>query len=136
MVFQRPTPSQPDIYDNVIAGYKLNGIGCQRPSGTGCRAFPHACGGLWNEVKDFPGPKRAPSSSLRWSAATVVYRPRRRHGPEVLLFDEPTSALDPISTSTVEELFHELKTNYTLIILPTTCSNRPVSDKDRFFLSG
>ena len=57
--------------------------------------------------------------------------------PEVLLFDEPTSALDPISTSTVEELFHELKKNYTLIIVTHNMQQAArVSDKTAFFYVG
>src|SRR5580704_12423469 len=57
--------------------------------------------------------------------------------PEVLLFDEPTSALDPISTSTVEELFHELKANYTLIIVTHNMQQAArVSDKTAFFYMG
>jgi len=57
--------------------------------------------------------------------------------PEVILFDEPTSALDPISTSTVEELFHELKKNYTLIIVTHNMQQAArVSDKTAFFYLG
>jgi len=57
--------------------------------------------------------------------------------PEVLLFDEPTSALDPISTSTVEDLFHELKANYTLIIVTHNMQQAAsVSDKTAFFYMG
>jgi phosphate transport system ATP-binding protein len=57
--------------------------------------------------------------------------------PEVLLFDEPTSALDPISTSTVEELFHELKKNYTLIIVTHNMQQAArVSDRTAFFYVG
>jgi phosphate transport system ATP-binding protein len=55
----------------------------------------------------------------------------------VLLFDEPTSALDPVSTSTVEELFHELKKNYTLIIVTHNMQQAArVSDKTAFFYMG
>jgi phosphate transport system ATP-binding protein len=57
--------------------------------------------------------------------------------PEVLLFDEPTSALDPVSTSTVEELFHELKNNYTLIIVTHNMQQAArVSDRTAFFYMG
>ncbi|HEX7358170.1 MAG TPA: ATP-binding cassette domain-containing protein, partial [Ignavibacteriaceae bacterium] len=57
--------------------------------------------------------------------------------PEVLLFDEPTSALDPISTATVEELFKELKKNYTLIIVTHNMQQAArVSDKTAFFYMG
>src|SRR6201999_795088 len=57
--------------------------------------------------------------------------------PEVLLFDEPTSALDPISTSTVEELFHELKNNYTLIIVTHNMQQAArCSDRTAFFFLG
>jgi len=57
--------------------------------------------------------------------------------PEVILFDEPTSALDPISTSSVEQLFHELKANYTLIIVTHNMQQAArVSDKTAFFYVG
>ena len=57
--------------------------------------------------------------------------------PEVILFDEPTSALDPISTSSVENLFHELKQNYTLIIVTHNMQQAArVSDRTAFFYLG
>ena len=136
MVFQRPNPfPNLSIYDNVIAGYKLNGI--KLPKAERDRIVEHSLTrvALWNEVKDSLTKKGSFLSGGQQQRLCIARTVAME--PEVILFDEPTSALDPISTSTVEELFHELKVNYTLIIVTHNMQQAArVSDKTAFFFLG
>lgn len=136
MVFQRPNPfPNLSIYDNVIAGYKLNGV--KLPKAERDRIVEHSLTrvALWNEVKDALTKKGSFLSGGQQQRLCIARAVAME--PEVLLFDEPTSALDPISTSTVEELFHELKVNYTLIIVTHNMQQAArVSDKTAFFYLG
>ena len=136
MVFQRPNPfPNLSIYDNVIAGYKLNGI--KLPKAERDRVVEHSLTSvaLWNEVKDSLNKKGSFLSGGQQQRLCIARAVAVE--PEVILFDEPTSALDPISTSTVEELFHELKKNYTLIIVTHNMQQAArVSDKTAFFYLG
>jgi len=136
MVFQRPNPfPNLSIYDNVIAGYKLNGI--RLPKGERDRIVEHSLArvALWNEVKDSLSKKGSFLSGGQQQRLCIARAVAME--PEVILFDEPTSALDPISTSTVEELFHELKANYTLIVVTHNMQQAArVSDKTAFFYMG
>lgn len=136
MVFQRPNPfPNLSIYDNVIAGYKLNGI--KLPKADRDRIVEHSLTrvALWSEVKDSLTKKGSFLSGGQQQRLCIARAVAME--PEVLLFDEPTSALDPISTSTVEELFHELKANYTLIIVTHNMQQAArVSDKTAFFYLG
>ena len=136
MVFQRPNPfPNLSIYDNVIAGYKLNGV--KLPKADRDRIVEHSLTrvALWNEVKDSLTKKGSFLSGGQQQRLCIARAVAME--PEVLLFDEPTSALDPISTSTVEELFHELKANYTLIIVTHNMQQAArVSDKTAFFYLG
>src|ERR1700753_4027628 len=136
MVFQRPNPfPNLSIYDNVIAGYKLNGI--KLPKAEKDKIVEHSLTrvALWKEVKDSLNKKGSFLSGGQQQRLCIARAVAME--PEVILFDEPTSALDPISTSTVEELFHELKTNYTLIIVTHNMQQAArVSDKTAFFYMG
>lgn len=136
MVFQRPNPfPNLSIYDNVIAGYKLNGIKINKAEKD--RIVEHSLTrvALWNEVKDSLTKKGSFLSGGQQQRLCIARAVAME--PEVLLFDEPTSALDPISTSTVEELFHELKSNYTLIIVTHNMQQAArVSDRTAFFYMG
>jgi len=136
MVFQRPNPfPNLSIYDNVIAGYKLNGI--KLPRAERDRIVEHSLTrvALWNEVKDSLNKKGSFLSGGQQQRLCIARAVAME--PEVLLFDEPTSALDPISTSTVEELFHELKANYTLIIVTHNMQQAArCSDRTAFFYMG
>ena len=90
---------------------------------------------LWNEVKDALSKKGSFLSGGQQQRLCIARAVAME--PEVLLFDEPTSALDPISTSTVEELFHELKANYTLIVVTHNMQQAArVSDRTAFFYLG
>ncbi len=112
MVFQRPNPFPKSIYDNIAFGAKINGYKGNMDELVE-RSLRSAA--LWDEVKD-----KLKQSGLALSggqqqrlciARTIALQ------PDVVLMDEPCSALDPISTLKVEELIHELKQDYTIVIV-------------------
>jgi phosphate transport system ATP-binding protein len=136
MVFQRPNPfPNLSIYDNVIAGYKLNGMKISKSDRDNIVQSSLEKAALWNEVKDTlhrKGTFLSGGQQQRLCIARAVAME-----PEVLLMDEPTSALDPISTSSIEELMHELKKNFTLVIVTHNMQQAArVSDKTAFFFLG
>jgi phosphate transport system ATP-binding protein len=114
MVFQKPNPFPKSIYENVAYGLRLHGINARSVlDDTVERALRGAA--LWDEVKD-----RLNSSGLSLSGGQqqrLVIARAIALEPEVLLLDEPCSALDPIATAKVEELLHELKTRFTIVIV-------------------
>jgi len=136
MVFQRPNPfPNLSIYDNVIAGYKLNGLKMAKADLDNIVEKSLTSAALWKEVKDSLHKKGTFLSGGQQQRLCIARAIAME--PEVILFDEPTSALDPISTSSVEQLFHELKTNYTLIIVTHNMQQAArVSDKTAFFYMG
>lgn len=136
MVFQRPNPfPNLSIYDNVIAGYKLNGIKLPKAERDQIVEESLTKVALWKEVKDSLNKKGTFLSGGQQQRLCIARAVAMQ--PEVLLFDEPTSALDPISTATVEDLFIELKNNYTLIIVTHNMQQAArVSDKTAFFYMG
>jgi phosphate transport system ATP-binding protein len=129
MVFQRPNPFPKSIFENVAYGLRVNGVKDnafirQRVEETLKGAA------LWDEVKD----------KLKESAYALSGGQQQRlciARPSVLLMDEPASALDPISTAKVEELIHELKERYTIVIVTHNMQQAArVSDKTAFFYMG
>jgi phosphate transport system ATP-binding protein len=136
MVFQRPNPfPNLSIYDNVIAGYKLNGMKLSKADKDATVEKSLSSAALWNEVKDSLHKKGTFLSGGQQQRLCIARAIAME--PEVILFDEPTSALDPISTSSIEELFHDLKKNYTLIIVTHNMQQAArVSDKTAFFYLG
>lgn len=136
MVFQRPNPfPNLSIYDNIIAGYKLNGVKMSRNQKDKVVEDSLQKVALWNEVKDSLNKKGSFLSGGQQQRLCIARAVAME--PDVLLFDEPTSALDPISTATVEELFFELKKKYTLIIVTHNMQQAArVSDKTAFFYLG
>jgi phosphate transport system ATP-binding protein len=116
MVFQRPNPFPTmSIYENVLAGLRLNNkrLSKRDADATVERALQGA--NLWNEVKDRldkPGMGLSGGQQQRLCIARAI-----AVEPQVLLMDEPCSALDPISTSAIEDLIHELKAEYTIVIV-------------------
>jgi len=136
MVFQRPNPfPNLSIYDNVIAGYKLNGLKLKKTERDRIVEGSLTKAALWNEVKDSlhkKGTFLSGGQQQRLCIARAI-----AIEPEVLLLDEPTSALDPISTSSIEELLHELKKSLTLIIVTHNMQQAArVSDRTAFFYLG
>ncbi|GAA3654162.1 phosphate ABC transporter ATP-binding protein PstB [Nocardioides ginsengisoli] len=133
MVFQRPNPFPTmSIYDNVIAGLKLN-VGRMKKSESDAVVEKSLRGAnLWNEVKDRlnkPGMGLSGGQQQRLCIARAI-----AVEPQVLLMDEPCSALDPISTSAIEDLIHELKNDYTIVIVTHNMQQAArVSDDTGFF---
>jgi phosphate transport system ATP-binding protein len=136
MVFQRPNPfPNLSIYENVIAGYMLNGLKLAKADKDVIVEKSLTSAALWNEVKDSLHKKGTFLSGGQQQRLCIARAIAME--PELILFDEPTSALDPISTASIETLFHELKSKYTLIIVTHNMQQAArVSDKTAFFYLG
>lgn len=136
MVFQRPNPFPTmSIYENVLAGYKLNGISLKRSERDEIaeRALRNVT--LWDEVKDSLFRKGSFLSGGQQQrlciARTIAFN------PEVLLLDEPTSALDPVATAKIEDLLVELKKDYTILLVTHNMSQAArISDNSIFMYLG
>jgi len=114
MVFQKPTPFPMSIYDNIVFGVRLFENLSRREMDERVEwALGRAA--LWNEVKDKLHQSGQSLSGGQQQRLCIARGIAIR--PDVLLLDEPCSALDPISTAKVEELIHELKTDYTVVIV-------------------
>jgi phosphate transport system ATP-binding protein len=131
MVFQKPNPFPKSIYDNVAYGPRINGEHNRRKLDEIVeRSLRRAA--LWDEVAS-----RLKTSGLSLSggqaqrlciARTIAVE------PDVVLMDEPASALDPIATSAIEDLMHELKSRYTIIIVTHNMQQATrVSDRTAYF---
>jgi len=133
MVFQRPNPFPTmSIFENVAAGLTLNGIGGNHVEIVE-RCLRQAA--LWDEVKDRL--KHAGTSLSGGQQQRLCIARALAVEPEVLLMDEPASALDPIATAKIEELIHELKEKYTIIIVTHSMQQAArVSDNTAFFYLG
>jgi len=134
MVFQKPNPFPKSIYENVAYGLRIQGINSKRVLDEAVE-WSLRSAALWDEVKD-----RLNDSALGLSggqqqrlviARTVAVK------PEVLLLDEPASALDPLSTLKIEELIHQLKDDYTIVIVTHNMQQAArVSDYTAFMYMG
>ncbi len=114
MVFQKPNPFPTmSIRDNVLAGLRLNGMRIDNAESRVERALHQVA--LWDEVKD--GLDRAGTSLSGGQQQRLCIARSLAMEPEVILMDEPCSALDPIATARVEELIHELRAHYTIVIV-------------------
>jgi phosphate transport system ATP-binding protein len=112
MVFQKPNPFPKSIYDNVAFGPRVAGFKGNMDELVE-RSLTRAA--LWDEVKDklrSPGTTLSGGQQQRLCIARAI-----AVEPDVILMDEPASALDPIATLRIEELMHELKENYTILIV-------------------
>jgi phosphate transport system ATP-binding protein len=129
MVFQKPNPFPKSIYDNIAFGPRVLGMRDDM-SGRVERALQHAA--LWDEVKD-----RLKESALGLSGGQQQRLCIARClavEPDVILMDEPASALDPISTTRIEDLMHELKREYTIVIVTHNMQQAArVADMTAFF---
>jgi phosphate transport system ATP-binding protein len=114
MVFQKPTPFPMSIYDNIAFGVRLF-ENLPRVEMDERVEWALKKAALWNEVKDKLGQSGSGLSGGQQQRLCIARGIAIK--PEVLLLDEPCSALDPISTGKIEELIHELKTDYTVVIV-------------------
>ncbi|MGE4519511.1 MAG: phosphate ABC transporter ATP-binding protein, partial [Desulfobacteraceae bacterium] len=133
-VFQKPNPFPKTIYENVAYGLRVNGIKDKNYIQSQVeKSLKQAA--LWDEVKhrlkdNALGLSGGQQQRLCIARALAVE-------PEVLLMDEPASALDPIATTKIEELIHELKKNYTIVIVTHNMQQAArVSDVTAFFYMG
>ena len=136
MVFQRPNPFPTmSIYDNVASGLKLNGFRNRAIlDETVERSLKSAA--LWEEVKDELKKKSGASLSGGQQQRMCIAR-ALAVDPEVLLMDEPASALDPVSTSKIEDLIFQLKSQYTIVIVTHNMQRAArVAENTGFFLNG
>ncbi|GIF24174.1 MULTISPECIES: phosphate ABC transporter ATP-binding protein PstB [Paractinoplanes] len=132
MVFQRPNPFPTmSIYENVVAGLKLNGVKKKSALDDAAEQSLKSAN-LWNEVKDRlnrPGAGLSGGQQQRLCIARTI-----AVEPQVVLMDEPCSALDPISTLAIEDLMFKLKDRFTIIIVTHNMQQAArVSDKTGFF---
>jgi phosphate transport system ATP-binding protein len=133
MVFQRPNPFPTmSVYENVLAGNRLNAKKMKKEEADSIVERSLKRANLWTEVKDRlskPGMGLSGGQQQRLCIARAI-----AVEPEVLLMDEPCSALDPISTSAIEDLIHELKSEYTIVIVTHNMQQAArVSDDTGFF---
>ena len=134
MVFQKPNPFPMSIYDNIAYGPRTHGIHSKIALDELVENSLRGAA-IWDEVKD-----RLKTSALGLSGGQqqrLCIARALAVEPEVLLMDEPTSALDPISTSKIEDLAEELKSNYTIVMVTHNMQQATrISDKTAFFLLG
>ena len=134
MVFQKPNPFPKSIYENVAYGLRLQGVN-DRATLDNVVEKSLKGAALWDEVKD-----RLHESAMGMSGGQqqrLVIARAIAIEPEVLLLDEPASALDPLSTLKIEELIHELKEKYTIVIVTHNMQQAArVSDYTAFMYMG
>jgi phosphate transport system ATP-binding protein len=134
MVFQKSNPFPKSIYENVIFGLRIDGQNQKAQLDiTVERSLRDAA--LWDEVKD-----RLQESALSLSGGQMQRLCIARaiaNQPDILLMDEPCSALDPVATAKIESLIHELKKNYTIVIVTHNMQQAGrVSDRTAFLYMG
>ena len=133
MVFQRPNPFPTmSIYDNVVAGLKLQGTRMRKHELDDAVERSLVSANLWHEVRSRlkkPGCGLSGGQQQRLCIARAI-----AVQPQVLLMDEPCSALDPISTLAIEDLIQQLKATYTIVIVTHNMQQAArVSDRTAFF---
>jgi len=135
MVFQKPNPFPKSIYDNVAYGPKIHGLSRSRLELDEIVESSLKKAGLWEEVKDQlnqPGTSLSGGQQQRLCIARAI-----AVGPEVILMDEPCSALDPIATGRIEDLIHELKRQFSIVIVTHSMQQAArVSQRTAYFHLG
>jgi phosphate transport system ATP-binding protein len=134
MVFQKPNPFPTmSIRDNVLAGPRLNGLRPEQAEALVESALRRVA--LWDEVEDRL--ERSGTSLSGGQQQRLCIARALALEPEVLLMDEPCSALDPIATARIEELIHELRDRYTIVIVTHNMQQAArVADRTAFFYLG
>jgi len=134
MVFQKSNPFPKSIYENVAYGPRINGIKSKRELDEIVETSLRQAA-IWDELKD-----RLDDSALGLSGGQqqrLCIARTLAVSPDIILMDEPASALDPISTSKIEELVHQLKEKYTIIIVTHNMQQAArTSDYTAFFYLG
>jgi len=134
MIFQKSNPFAKSVYDNVAFGPRINGIS-QRDKLDEIVEYSLKQAAIWDEVKG-----RLHNSALSLSGGQqqrLCIARTLAVNPDIILMDEPASALDPISTSKIEELIHELKQQFTIIIVTHNMQQAArTSDFTAFFYLG
>ena len=132
MVFHKSNPFPKSIFDNVAYGLRINGMTRSRAELAGRVEQSLRAAAIWDEVKD-----RLHTSALALSGGQQQRLCIARAiavEPDVVLMDEPASALDPIATQAIEQLMHELKSEYTFVIVTHNMQQAArVADMTAFF---
>lgn len=135
MVFQKPNPFPKSIYENVAYGPRIHGLASSKADMDRIVERSLARAGLWGEVKDRlsdSGTALSGGQQQRLCIARAI-----AVDPEVILMDEPCSALDPIATAKIEELIHELKGRYAIVVVTHNMQQAArVSQRTAFFHLG
>ena len=135
MVFQKPNPFPKSIYENIAYGPRIHGLTSSKGELDELVESSLERAGLLKEVKDRlnePGTGLSGGQQQRLCIARAIATK-----PDVILMDEPCSALDPIATAIVEELIHELRLNYTIVIVTHSMQQAArVSQRTAFFHLG
>jgi phosphate transport system ATP-binding protein len=135
MVFQKSNPFPKSVFDNVAYGLRINKLTSSRSELHGRVEESLRDAALWDEVKDRLHTPAAALSGGQQQRLCIARALAVR--PEVLLMDEPASALDPIATQRIEELIHDLKQSYTIVIVTHNMQQAArVSDRTAFFWLG
>ncbi len=135
MVFQKPNPFPKSIYENIAYGPRIHGLAAGKAELDEIVERSLNRAGLWDEVKDRladSGTALSGGQQQRLCIARAI-----AVDPEVILMDEPCSALDPIATARIEELIHELKGRYAIVIVTHNMQQAArVSQRTAFFHLG
>jgi phosphate transport system ATP-binding protein len=135
MVFQKPNPFPKSIYENVAYGPRIHGLASGKAELDQVVERSLKRAGLWEEVKDRltdSGTALSGGQQQRLCIARAI-----AVDPEVILMDEPASALDPIATAKIEELIHELRGRYAIVIVTHNMQQAArVSQRTAFFHLG
>jgi len=134
MIFQKSNPFPKSIYDNVAYGPRINGMRDKKVLDEIVEKSLQRSA-LWNEVKD--DLKKSGLALSGGQQQRLCIARALAVNPDILLMDEPASALDPLATAKIEELIHELKENYTIVIVTHNMQQAArVSDYTAFFYMG
>ncbi|MCG1009006.1 phosphate ABC transporter ATP-binding protein [Salinicoccus sp. ID82-1] len=134
MVFQKPNPFPKSIYDNVAYGARVHGVRNKKVLDQVVEKSLKGAA-IWDEVKDRLNDNAYGLSGGQQQRICIARALAIE--PDVILMDEPTSALDPISTTKIEDLMHELKKDYSIVIVTHNMQQAArISDRTAFFYQG